>query len=284
MIRRMLPLLMAITMLVASPSDASIPPPPPRPPAELPAEYDGYGTEALWYAYVYWVREQTAVRREAAFDALRLPAWLAGDESWRTVLEGPHYVSRSYWIPYGLHFAFEQVCPASAGYDRDPKGCLWRYRSAFFAAQESDINAIVFDTFDGAAFASYLAARGVGPEDVTSAYRSDFGLEDLVNERLDALIVTRDIREDACPQVGEAIVNLAQISLPLSPFGPPEGTPPPPPPLPPGADAEILTIPSGFFPDTQVRIVFEGNGTGTLQMLVSRLAGPVRACISDTPE
>ncbi|GGG95300.1 hypothetical protein GCM10007420_08560 [Glycocaulis albus] len=274
----------ATALLITAALDASVPPPPPPPPADLPATYDGYSTESLWYAYTYWVRGQTAERRRLAFEALRLPDWSTDETAWRTGLEGPHYVSTSYWIPYGLYFAFEQACPVSSGYSDDTDGCLWRYRSAFFDAAESDINAIVSDTFNGAAFAAYLAGQDVPPEAVSREFVSGFGLEDIVHQRLDSLIRTRDVREDTCPAVREAVDDIAAMSLPLSPYGPPDGTPPPPPPLPPGADHEVLTIPAGFYPDTSVHVVFEGNGTGTMRALVSRLAGPVRACFADTSE
>jgi hypothetical protein len=274
----------AAALVCAAQSEAGVPPPPPGPPADLPAAYDGYPTEALWFAYIYWVREQTSVRREAAFDALRLPGWSDDPAAWRTGLQGPHYVSTSYWVPAGLHFSFEQVCPVSSGYGQRPKGCLWRYRSAFFRAQEGDVHAIVHDTFDGEAFARHLAAQGIGLDAVSRDFRSAFGLEELVRNRLDALIVTRNLREDSCPAVGEAIEDLASMTLSLSPYGPPAGTPPPPPPLPPGADHEVLVIPAGFYPDTDVRVTFEGQGTGTMQVLVSTLVAPLHACFSDAAE
>lgn len=271
-------------LVLAAPLESSVPPPPPGPPEGLPAEYAGYSTESLWYAYIYWVRGQTSERRQLAFEALRMPDWSQDQTAWRTGLQGPHYVSTSYWIPYGLHFAFEQVCPVRSGFGRNPQGCLWRYRSAFFDAQESDINAVVYDTFDGEAFAAHLAAQGVAPDAVTREFVSDFGLADTVHVRLDALIRTRDVREDTCPAVGEAIASLAQMPLPLSPFGPPADAPAPPPPLPPGADREVLTIPVGYYPDTEVQVTFEGNGTGSMQVLVSRLAGPLRSCFAEAPE
>lgn len=256
----------------------SVPPPPPPPPSDLPASYDGYSTESLWYAYLYWVRGETAARREAAFEALRLPDYSTDAAGWRTALEGPSYVAVSWWIPHGTLFAFEEVCPVSAGYN-NPQGCLWRYRSAFFEAREGDIHAIVYDTFDGAAFAEHLAAQGVPPDAVTRDYRSDFGLAPQIHARLDALIVSREIRADACPGVQEGIEGLAEISLPLSPYGPPAGTPPPPPPAPPSGDTQTLTIPAGYFPDLDVTVTVESNGAGSMRTLLTTLTGPVRACI-----
>ena len=230
------------------------------------------------------MREQTAHRRLAAFEALRLPGWSQEPSAWRSELQGPHYVSSSYWIPYGVHFAFERVCPVSEGYGQYPKGCLWRYRSAFFDAHETDIHAIVYDTFDGAEFAQHLASEGIAPDAVTRDFRSGFGLEDTVFTRLDALIRTRDVREDDCPAIGEAMDRLAGMSLSLSPHGPPAGTPAPPPSAPPGADHEVLTIPAGFYPDTEVRVTFEGQGAGSMQVLLSQLTGPLRGCFTDAPE
>lgn len=264
--------------LSSSVSAASVPPPPPPPPADLPAAYDGYATESLWYAYLYWVRGETVTRREVAFEALRLPGYSTDEAAWRTALVGPSYAAISWWIPHGSLFAFEEVCPASAGYS-NPQGCLWRYRSAFFEAREGDIHAIVYDTFDGAAFAAHLAARSVPPGAVTRDYRSDFGRAAEVHERLDALIVRRDLRADTCPGVGEGIEALAQIALPLSPYGPPAGTAPPPPPAPPSGDTQILTISAGYFPDMDVTVTVESNGAGSMQVLLNALVGPVRACI-----
>jgi len=270
-------------LLFAAPLDASVPPPPPPPPAGLPAEYAGYSTDSLWFAYTYWVRGQTAERRQMAFEALRLPGYSDDPAAWRTELEGPSYSAISWWIPHGTLVAFEAVCPVSAGYT-DPEGCLWRYRSAFFQAQEADINAIVLDTFDGAAFAAYLASRNVAPGTVTRDYRSDFGQAETVHERLDAMIVSRDIRADTCPGVRDGIDALARISLPLSPYGPPAGTPPPPPPAPPSGDTETLTIPAGYFPDMDVTITVESNGAGSMRNLMNALVGPVRACIDSQAE
>lgn len=283
MIRRMICVAASATLLCAAATDASIPPPPPPPP-DLPQAYDGYATEAMWYAYIYWVRGETFSRREAAFAALRLPGWSEDQTAWRTELDGPSYIATSHWIPYGSHFAFEQVCPVASGYGSDPEGCLWRYRSAFFDAQEGDIHAIVYDTFDGAAFAQYLATQDIGPEAVTDDFRSDFGLAQIVHGRLDALIKTRELREDSCPAVGEAIERLADLSLSLSPYGPPADTPPPPPPAPPGAAREVLTIPAGYYPDTEVRVTFEGNGTGSMRVLVSELTSGLRDCHAGAPE
>lgn len=264
--------------LTSSFSSASVPPPPPPPPADLPAEYDGYTTESLWYAYLYWVRGETVTRRQAAFEALRLPDYSADETAWRTELEGPSYAAISWWIPHGTLFAFEEVCPVSAGYT-NPRGCFWRYRSAAFEAREGDIHSIVYDTFDGAIFAAHLAEQGVPPDAVTRDYRSDFGQAARVHERLDAMIVSRDIRADTCPGVRDGIEALAQIELPLSPYGPPAGTPPPPPPAPPSGDTQTLTIPSGYFPDMDITITIESSGAGSMRSLMDALVGPVRACI-----
>lgn len=274
----------ALALALSATVSASVPPPPPPPPAELPQSYDGYSTEALWYAYLYWVRGETVTRREAAFEALRLPGWSEDEAAWRSGLEGPSYAAISWWIPHGTLFAFEQACPVASGYGSDAEGCLWRYRSAFFDAQASDVHAIVYDTFDGAAFAAHLAAQGIAPGAVTREYRSDFGLSAEVHSRLDAMIRTRDVREDACPGVGEGIAALAGIALPLSPFGPPAGTPPPPPPAPPSGDMETLTIPAGYFPDMDVTVTMESNGAGSMRALLTALTGPVRACIDSQPE
>ncbi|WP_394692986.1 hypothetical protein [Hyphobacterium sp.] len=259
-------------------ADASVPPPPPPPPEGLPAAYDGYSTESLWYAYLFWVRGETVTRREAAFEALRLPGYSDDPVAWRTDLDGPSYTSISWWIPHGTLFAFEEVCPVGDGY-ANQESCLWRYRSAAFDARERDIHAIAYDTFDGAAFAAHLAEQGVPPEAVTRAYRSDFGQAARVHERLDAMIVSRDIRADSCPGVQDGIEALAQISLPLSPYGPPDGTPPPPPPAPPSGDTQTLTIPAGYFPDMDVTITIESNGAGSMRSLLDALIGPVQACI-----
>lgn len=257
---------------------ASVPPPPPPPPADLPETYDGYATESLWYAYLFWVRGETVTRREAAFEALRLPDYSTDAAAWRTALEGPSYAAISWWIPGGTLFAFEEVCPVSAGYT-NPEGCLWRYRSAAFNARARDIHAIVYDTFDGAVFADHLAEQGVSPDAVTRDYRSGFGQMAEVHARLDAMIVSQDIRADTCPGVSEGIAALAQIALPLSPYGPPAGTPPPPPPAPPSGDTQTLTIPAGYFPDLDVTITIESNGAGSMRSLMDALVGPVRACI-----
>lgn len=268
----------ALALSVTASASASVPPPPPPPPDGLPESYDGYATEALWYAYLGWVRGETVTRRQAAFDALRLPGYSTDPAAWRTELQGPSYVAVSWWIPHGNLFAFEEVCPVSAGY-RDPQGCLWRYRSAFFTTQAQDIHAIAYDTFDGAAFAARLRQEGVAPEAVDHTYRSDFGLGTQVHARLDAMIETRDVREDACPGVRDGIEALAAIALPLSPYGPPAGTPPPPPPAPPSGDTETLTIPTGFYPDMEVTVVMESNGAGSMEALLTALAGPVWDCI-----
>lgn len=268
----------ALTLALSAAASASVPPPPPPPPDGLPESHDGYSTEALWYAYLYWVRGETAVRRQAAFDALRLPGWSDNPDAWRTELEGPSYVAVSWWIPHGTLFAFEEVCPVSAGYD-NPQGCLWRYRSAFFATNAQDVHAIAYDTFDLAAFAERLRQQGVTPEAVGPEFRSDFGLAAEVYARLDAMIQTRDIREDACPGVRDGIESLAAISLPLSPYGPPPGAPPPPPPAPPSGDSQTLTIPVGFYPDMDVTVTIESNGAGSMNALLSGLIGPVNACI-----
>ena len=172
---------------------------------------------------------------------------------------------------------------SSAGYS-NPQGCLWRYRSAHFAARETDIHAIAYDTFDGAAFAASLAAQGVTPDALGRDYRSGFGLEAEVHARLDAMIVSRDVHEDACPGVREGIEALADITLPLSPYGPPAGTPPPPPPAPPSGDTQTLTVPVGYFPDMDVTMVVESNGAGSLQTLLAALTGPVRACMESATE
>jgi hypothetical protein len=258
----------ALALAVSAAASASVPPPPPPPPDGLPESYDGYSTERLWYAYLYWVRGETVTRRQAAFDALRLPGYSDDPGAWRTELEGPSYVAVSWWIPHGNLFAFEEVCPASAGYT-NPEGCLWRYRSAFFRAQEHDIHAIAYDTFDGAGFAERLRAAGIAPEAVDNNYRSDFGLA----------AETREIREDTCPGVRDGIESLAVISLPLSPYGPPAETPPPPPPAPPSGDRETLTIPVGFYPDMDVTVTMVSNGSGSMGALLSGLIGPVNACI-----
>lgn len=274
-------ILLAATSLglaVSAAASASVPPPPPPPPDGLPESYDGYSTERLWYAYLYWVRGETVTRREAAFEALRLPGYSDDPDAWRTELEGPSYVAVSWWIPHGTLFAFEEVCPVSAGYG-NPQGCLWRYRSAFFTTQAQDVHAIAYDTFDGAAFAARLRAAGVAPEEVGNDFRSDFGLEADVHARLDAMIRTRDVREDACPGVRDGIEALAAIELPLSPYGPPEGTPPPPPPAPPSGDMQTLTVPSGFYPDMDVTVTIESNGAGSMRTLLGMLTGPVNACI-----
>lgn len=268
----------ALALAASAAASASVPPPPPPPPDGLPGAYDGYSTERLWYAYLYWVRGETVTRRQAAFDALRLPGYSDDPDAWRTELEGPSYVAVSYWIPHGTLFAFEEVCPARAGFT-DPEGCLWRYRSAFFRAQEHDVHAIAYDTFDLPAFAERLRAAGIAPEAVDNNFRSDFGLAAEVHARLDGMIQTREIREDACPGVRDGIESLAAISLPLSPYGPPAGTPPSPPPAPPSGDRETLTIPVGFYPDMDVTVTIESNGAGSMGALLSGLVGPVNACI-----
>lgn len=262
----------ALALAVSAAAPASVPPPPPPPPDGLPEAYDGYSTERLWYAYLYWVRGETVTRREAAFEALRLPGWSDDPETWRTALEGPSYEAVSWWIPHGTLFAFEEVC-------RDNEGCLWRYRSAFFTTQAQDVHAIAYDTFDGAAFAERLRAEGVAPEAVDNNFRSDFGLAADVHARLDAMIRTRDVREDVCPGVRDGIEALAAISLPLSPYGPPPGTPPPPPPAPPSGDRQTLTIPTGFYRDMDVTVTIESNGAGSMRTLLGMLTGPVNACI-----
>ena len=165
-----------------------------------------------------------------------------------------------------------------------PRDVCGAIAQPFFQAQEADINAIVLDTFDGAAFAAYLASRNVAPGTVTRDYRSDFGQAETVHERLDAMIVSRDIRADTCPGVRDGIDALARISLPLSPYGPPAGTPPPPPPAPPSGDTETLTIPAGYFPDMDVTITVESNGAGSMRNLMNALVGPVRACIDSQAE
>lgn len=276
--KRLLMSAAAVCLALTGMADASVPPPPPPPPADLPAAYDGYATEALWYAYMHWVRGETAARRTAAFEALRLPGYSQDPEAWRTELDGPSYVGISWWIPHGTLFAFEEICPVSAGY-RDPEGCLWRYRSAFFTTRAADIHAIVSDAFDGASFAEHLAAQGITPAELTHDFRSDFGLADTVHARLDAMIRTRDIREDACPGVRTGVEALAQIALPLSPYGPPPDTPPPPPPAPPSGDRQTLTIPTQYFPDMDVTITMESNGAGSMRQLLDTLVGPVNACI-----
>ncbi|MEE2565636.1 hypothetical protein [Hyphobacterium marinum] len=270
-------------LLAAGIADGSVPPPPPPPPDGLPESYDGYSTETLWYAYLNWVRGETVARRESAFEALRLPGYSQDQTAWRTELDGPGYAAISWWIPHGTLFAFEQVCPVSAGYT-NPQGCLWRYRSAHFAAQAQDIHAIAYDTFDGAAFAARLAGQGITPDTLTRDYRSDFGLADTVHARLDAMIVTREVREDACPGVAEGVAAIAEISLPLSAEGPPAGTPPPPPPAPPSGDMQTLTIPVGYFPDMDVTVTIESNGAGSMSQLLAQLTGPVRACIDSASE
>ncbi|GJL96501.1 MAG: hypothetical protein DHS20C06_03180 [Hyphobacterium sp.] len=259
-------------------ADASVPPPPPAPPADLPEAYDGYATESLWYAYLFWVLGETVTRREAAFEALGLPGYSDDEGAWRTELEGPSYSAISWWIPAGTLFAFEEVCPVSAGYS-NPQGCLWRYREAAFEARAHDIHAIVYDTFEGAIFAAHLARQGVPPDAVTRDYRSDFGQAAEVHARLDAMIVTQDVRADTCPGISEGIEALAQIELPLSPYGPPDDMPPPPPPAPPSGDTQILSIPAGYFPDMDVTITIESNGAGSMRGLMDDLVGPVRACI-----
>ncbi|WP_421790058.1 hypothetical protein [Hyphobacterium sp.] len=262
------------------PAKASVPPPPPPPPTNLPASYDGYSTEQLWYAYMTYVRGETAARRTAAFEALRLPGYSDDPAAWRTELDGPSYVSVSWWIPYGILFAFEEICPVSAGY-RDPEGCLWRYRSASFSASAEDIHAIVFETFDGAAFAANLHARGITPDAISRNFVSDFGLANIVHERLDGMIVTRDVREDACPGVRDGVEVIAEIALPLSPYGPPAGTPPPPPPDPPSGNTQTLTVPAGYFPDLDVTVTLESNGAGSMRTLLDALTGPANACLAD---
>lgn len=268
----------ALALALSAVASASVPPPPPPPPDGLPESYDGYSTDRLWYAYLYWVRGETATRRQAAFDALRLHGYSDDPEAWRTDLEGPSYEAISWWIPHGTLFAFEEVCPVNAGYG-DAEGCLWRYRSARFTTQANDIHAIAYDTFDGAAFAARLREQGIAPDAVDNSFRSDFGLESQVHARLDAMIQTRAIREDACPGVRDGIESLAAISLPLSPYGPPPGTPPPPPPAPPSGDSQTLTIPVGFYPDMDVMVTIESNGAGSMGTLLSGLVGPVNACI-----
>lgn len=271
---------LALMLCITAGSGASIPPPPPGPPGDLPESYDGYSTEALWYAYIYWVRGEAFARRERAFDALDLPAYSANPKAWQTALEGPSYVSTSYWIPHGNHFAFERICPPDV-YEPASPDCQWRYRSAFYDARDSDIHAIARDTFDGAAFAAWLDEAGIPADAVTTSYRSDFGQAGTVHARLDALIVTRDVREAACPAVGTVIADLAGRSVPLSPFERPRdpNAPPAPPPLPPGSDNERLTFPLGFFPDTEAELTLEAAGSPWIGAYVSALVGPVRACI-----
>ena len=278
MTRLQIMLTACIAFLAFGFSDASVPPPPPPPPADLPEMYDGYSTESLWYAYLFWVRGETVTRREVAFEALRLAGYSDDAAAWRTELEGPSYTAVSWWIPYGTLFAFEEVCPVSAGYT-NPEGCLWRYRSAAFDAREHDIHAIVYETFDGAAFAAHLAEQGVPPDAVTRDYRNDFGQAAGVHERLDAMIISRDIRADTCPGVRDGIEALSQIELPLSPYGPPAGTPPPPPPAPPSGNTQTLTIPAGYFPDLDVTITIESNGAGSMRSLMDALVGPLQVCI-----
>ena len=270
----------ALSLVIGAAASASVPPPPPGPPQGLPESYDGYATDSLWYAYLFWVRGETSVRREAAFDALRLPGYSDDPDAWRTELVGPQYEAVSWWIPHGNLLAFEQICPVSSGYGDYPEGCLWRYRSAYFTTNAQEVHAIAYETFDGAAFAGYLAALGVPPEAVNRDYRSDFGLEVDVHSRLDAMIQTRDVREDACPGVRDGVEALAAISLPLSPYGPPDGTPPPPPPAPPSGDTQTLTIPAGFYPDMDVTVTIESHGAGSMRTLLEALAGPVNDCIA----
>lgn len=255
---------------------ASPPPPPPPAPEGLEAAYDGYPTEYLWSGYLTWVRAQTHVRRAAAFEAMDL-SWSNEPGAWVSRGDGPRYESTSFWIPHGSLFAFDFICPVDADFD-DDAACQWRYRGAFFDAREGDVHAIVYDTFDADAFAARLRAAGVAPEALDYTFTSDFGLAGLVNARLDALIVTRDIREEACPAVGEAIAALADRSIPLSPFGPPPGTPEPPAPMPPGADRETLTFPLGFYPDIDAELTISGSGAGSMREMLSQLVGPVRAC------
>ena len=56
-------------------------------------------------------------------------------------------------------------------------------------------------------------------------------------------------------------------------------SPPPPPPAPPSGDTETLTIPTGFYPDMDVTVVMESNGAGSMEALLTVLAGPVWDCI-----
>ncbi|MAL10630.1 MAG: hypothetical protein CMF74_13340 [Maricaulis sp.] len=274
----------ALGLALSTAASASVPPPPPGPPPGLPESYEGYATDSLWYAYLFWVRGETVTRREAAYEALRLPGYSSDETAWRTELDGPRYEAVSWWIPHGNLFAFEWVCPVSAGYGDNPEGCLWRYRSAFFTTDAQAVHAIAYDTFDGAAFAARLREQGVAPEAVDRNYRSGFGQQAVVHARLDAMIQTRDVREDTCPGVRDGVEALAAISLPLSPYGPPAGTPPPPPPAPPSGDTQTLIIPTGFYPDMDVTVTIESNGAGSMRTLMEALVGPVNDCIAATQD
>lgn len=270
-------------LLVSGIADTSVPPPPPPPPDGLPESYDGYPTDRLWFSYLYWVRGETVTRRQAAFDALRLPSYTDAPDAWRTAREGPSYTSISWWIPHGILFAFEEVCPDTATYGYSAE-CFWRYRSAHFTTQAVDVHAIAYDTFDGAAFAARLREQGIAPEALTRDFLSDFGLAETVHARLDAMIQTRAVREEACSGVREGIESLAAISLPLSPYDPPSDTPPPPPPAPPSGDRQTLTVPVGYFPDLDVTVTLESNNAGSMGQLLSALTGPVNACIESASE
>lgn len=271
-------LALALTIMMVARTDASVPPPPPPPPDELPESYDGYSTEALWYAYLFWVRAETFERRENAFKALALPKYNDDPQGWETALEGPNYESNSFWIPHGRYFAFEEICPSTPTGDDDE--CQWRYRSAFYDARADDIYRIVYDTFDGAAFAAFLAGQDVGPEAVTREYRSAFGLADTVHARLDAMIVSHDVREADCPAIGEMMARLSDTSVPLTPEEPEyDPSNPPEPPMPPGADAETLNFPLGYFPDAKATMTVSGNGSPAVRKLVTTLLEPVNACL-----
>lgn len=268
-------LALLLIALTARPGGASIPPPPPGPPADLPAAYGGYATRSLWNAYIYWVIDETDTRRDAAYERLEVQHTPDLQDDWRVEREGPRYHLSSYWLPAGTRFSLERICPWDG--DGAAQACLWRYRSAFYQARDSDVYRIVFETFDGARFAEQLSRQGVTPQALDAGLRTDFGLAQAVHAHLDSLIVTRDVREDACPGVREAVEAAALVSVPLSPNAAPDGARRGPPPLP-GSDDEELVFPVGAFAHTDVEVRFAGRGSAAIQDLVSRLVSPVSGC------